>query len=321
MKVRDRSIDIFSLSFLDIVSCAFGAVVLLLIISKPDLSSEGGASESMELLRQLYRAEAENIQIAELSEQEKLNLDGTKNMNAALARQIEDIQQNTRNEQFTAAELAKSRAIIEEAKKQIEQLAQVQDTTPEADPTDEVGGIIVDSDYIIFVIDTSGSMRDKWQHVKSVIDNVLTMHPQVKGFQIINDNGFYLKKKGGWIPDTKTERNLALIQTNRWSPNSNSSPYEGVAEALRSYGRDGRKLAIYVFGDDFSTGRFDDTAASISALNRSRTTGKRLARIHGIGFAVRSGRYGAVDSGGYTFSVLMSAVARENAGTYLGLSQ
>lgn len=321
MKVRNRETDIFSLAFLDIISCAFGAVVLLLIISRPEMATEGGASESMDLLRQIYSSEAENIQIAELNEQEKLNLEGNKNRNNALADQIEDIQQSTRNEAFKSSQLAQSRAAIEQKKKMIEKLAQLQETTPDPEPTEEVGGIAVDSDYVIFVIDTSGSMRDKWGRVKSVIDNVLTMHPKVRGFQILNDNGFYLKKKGGWINDTKGERSLALIQTNRWSPSSNSNPYEGIVEALRAYGKPGRKLAIYVFGDDFSSRRYDDTAAAISALNRTSATGKKLARIHGIGFATTSNNYGTVDGGAYTFSVLMSAVARENEGTYLSLSR
>ena len=321
MKLRNRDTDIFSLSFLDIISCAFGAVVLLLIISKPELESEGGASESQDLLRQIYGAEADNVQVADLNEQEKLNLDGNKNKNRALANQIEDVKKKTRDQEFSSSELAKSRATIEQKKKMLEELAQIRDTTPEPEPTEEVGGIVVDSDYIIFVIDTSGSMRDKWKHVESVISNVLTMHPKVKGFQIINDNGFYLKKKGGWISDTKSERRLALIQTNRWNPSTNSSPYEGIAEALQTYGRDGRKLAIYVFGDDFHTKRYDETAASISALNRSRVTGKKFARIHGIGFTSRANRYRPVENAAHAFSVLMAAVARENSGTYLALSR
>jgi len=321
MKIRRRETDIFSLAFLDIVSCAFGAVVLLLIISKPATTTEGGASESMELLRKIYRSEAENVQIAELNELQKLNLEGTKNQNRALSDQIEDVQQGTRDEEFKASQLAKDRVAIEEKKNIFEKLVQIRETTPEPEPTKEVGGIAVDSNYVIFVIDTSGSMRDKWTRVKRVIDNVLTMHPQVKGFQIINDNGFYLKKKGGWINDTTGERKLALIQMNSWSPSSNSNPYEGVAEALHTYGRPGRKLAIYVFGDDFSSRRYDDTAAAISTLNKAGAAGKSNARIHGIGFATRSNGYGAVDSGAYTFSVLMSAVARENDGTYLSLSR
>ncbi|MDG1997319.1 MAG: hypothetical protein P8J14_12530 [Emcibacteraceae bacterium] len=283
------------------------------------MTTEGGASESMDLLRKIYRAEAENVQISELNEQEKLNLEGNKNRNRALADQIKDVQQSIRNEESKSSQLAKDRATIEQEKKLRDQLAQLQETTPDSEPVEEVGGIAVDSDYVVFIIDTSGSMRDKWTRVKRVIDDVLTMHPKVMGFQIINDNGFYLKNKGGWINDSKSQRSLALIQTNNWSPSSNSNPYEGIIEALQAYGKPGRKLAIYVFGDDFTSRRYDDTAAAISTLNRVGATNKKLARIHGIGFATSSNGYRVVDSGAYTFSVLMSAVARENNGTYLSL--
>ena len=34
MKKQRKGIDIFSLSFLDVVSCGFGAIILLLILSK-----------------------------------------------------------------------------------------------------------------------------------------------------------------------------------------------------------------------------------------------------------------------------------------------
>ena len=34
MSRRRRSIDIFNLSFLDVVSCGFGAIILLLVIVK-----------------------------------------------------------------------------------------------------------------------------------------------------------------------------------------------------------------------------------------------------------------------------------------------
>ena len=54
---------------------------------------------------------------------------------------------------------------------------------------EEVGGIPVDSDYVIFIIDTSGSMKQIWGRVSSEIINVLNIHPKVKGFQIINDLG------------------------------------------------------------------------------------------------------------------------------------
>lgn len=34
MKLRKREFDIFNLSFLDVISCGFGAVVMLVLISK-----------------------------------------------------------------------------------------------------------------------------------------------------------------------------------------------------------------------------------------------------------------------------------------------
>ncbi len=320
MRRRDRETDIFSLSFLDIVSCAFGAVVLLLIISRPEVAPEGSGSESKDLLRQLFRSEAENAQLADLGEQEKVNLEGLKNKNRDLAEQLQALKERTHLEESRAAELAKSRAQIEARKVELEKLAQVTDATPVAEPTEEVGGIPIDSDYVVFVIDTSGSMRDKWQFVKSVIDRVLTMHPQVKGFQIVNDNGFYLKNRGRWITDTPSQRQLALRQTNRWSPNSNSNPYEGIAEALKTYGNRNGKLAIYVFGDDFASRNFDNTVNAIATLNTS-SSGKKKARIHGIGFTGNPTKYRGVDNGAYTFSILMNAVARENNGAYLSLSR
>ena len=36
MKLRKREFDIFSLSFLDVISCGFGAVIMLILISKPN---------------------------------------------------------------------------------------------------------------------------------------------------------------------------------------------------------------------------------------------------------------------------------------------
>ena len=43
MKLRKREFDIFNLSFLDVISCGFGAVVMLVLISKThdDVSSMG----------------------------------------------------------------------------------------------------------------------------------------------------------------------------------------------------------------------------------------------------------------------------------------
>ena len=67
-----------------------------------------------------------------------------------------------------------------------------------------IGGIPVDSEYIIFVIDTSGSMQSKWDWAERKLGEVLDVYPTVKGLQIMNDNGRFMFQQYGrtWLPDT-----------------------------------------------------------------------------------------------------------------------
>ena len=48
-----------------------------------------------------------------------------------------------------------------------------------------IGGVPVDSEYIIFVIDTSGSMfnNPSWNKMLQVIDDTLNVYPEVRGIQ------------------------------------------------------------------------------------------------------------------------------------------
>ena len=59
--------------------------------------------------------------------------------------------------------------------------------------TRSVGGIPVDSEYIVFIIDTSGSMqRNAWRLVQKKMRETLEIYPKVKGIQIMNDMGNFL---------------------------------------------------------------------------------------------------------------------------------
>ena len=56
-----------------------------------------------------------------------------------------------------------------------------------------IGGIPVDSEYIVFVIDTSGSMFEyAWPKVLDQIMQTLQVYPHVKGIQVMSDQGTYL---------------------------------------------------------------------------------------------------------------------------------
>ena len=51
---------------------------------------------------------------------------------------------------------------------------------------EEVGGIPVDSEYIIFIIDNSGSMEQPWKLLLKEMQNILDIHPEIKGIQVMN---------------------------------------------------------------------------------------------------------------------------------------
>ena len=180
---------------------------------------------------------------------------------------------------------------------------------------DEVGGIPVDSDYVVFIIDTSGSMKSMWRKVLQSVEEVLNNHPEVKGFQVLSDNGEYLfpASAGRWQSDTSAKRRLAINVLRSWNGSSNSSPVEGIEGALRVYGKRPGSLALYVFGDDYSGGSYDKTLANINALN-TNAKGQKVARIHAIGFR-RAQRNLTQDS--VKFATLMTEVARQNRGTFI----
>ncbi|GIR90347.1 MAG: hypothetical protein CM15mP89_3520 [Gammaproteobacteria bacterium] len=101
-----------------------------------------------------------------------------------------------------------------------------------------IGGIPVDSEYIIFIIDTSGSMFSyAWERMLQEMEATLNIYPEVKGIQVLNDMGNYLfsRYRGEWIPDTPARRSLILQNLRNWNVFSNSSPVEGITNAVRTF--------------------------------------------------------------------------------------
>ena len=153
-----------------------------------------------------------------------------------------------------------------------------------------IGGVPVDSEYIIFLIDTSGSMYNtpgNWNTMLEVIDNTLDVYPEVKGIQVMNDMGDYMFNtyRGEWIPDTPGRRQQIIQTLRTWQPYSNSSPVEGVTRAINTFYSPDKKISIYVLGDDFQPGgSIQDVLQTIDRINAEDEQGNRRVRIHGIGF-------------------------------------
>ncbi|MGR3984450.1 MAG: hypothetical protein OD817_04235 [Gammaproteobacteria bacterium] len=310
LKRERRAGDIFSMSFLDIICCGFGAMVLLVLLSNTDvLSGVLGVERARGMLGDIAAARAGRAAAFD----ERARLAAERARLEAQLRELANAPAPTLPE--LQQQLDARREKVETLRREVEALTQGKSGADEVEVVN-VGGIAVDSEHIIFIVDTSGSMGKIWPRVMRKLENVLDIHPQVKGFQIMNDNGRYLWSAYArkWISDTPARRKSALRLMQNWSSVSSSSPIEGLRAALRAYAKTTDSLAIYVFGDDYSGSSYDAAVDEISDLNRDRKTGRPRARIHGIGFLPTDGSVNAA-----RFAALMRELARRNGGAFVGI--
>ena len=184
-----------------------------------------------------------------------------------------------------------------------------------------VGGIAVDSEYIIFVIDTSGSMQSAaWNQVVRKVDETLSIYPRVKGIQVMNDMGDYMfpQYRGTWLEDGAGVRNRIIQTLSGWAPFSNSSPVEGIREAIDTYYDPSKNISIYVFGDDYTGDSVEEVVDAVDQINIADEMGRRRVRIHAVGFPVYLDQPNARI---YRFAALMRGLAYRNDGTFVGLTE
>ncbi len=312
MKPERRSFDIFSLSFLDVVSCGFGAVILLVLIS--DFSEAVTPQLQVQtetLLRDILAAQtvADTLQ-SELAQRQG-EAAARETLLAKLRAAAEAVRQSVKTSTDENKTLDKNLAGLTLVEQSIKRATVQQETAEDSD--EEVGGIPVDSDYVVFIVDTSGSMRQIWGRVTRELENVVTIHPKIKGFQILNDNGAHLLSgyAGRWIPDTPRRRRSVIRLFRTWNSTSNSSPVEGLHVALQRYAKPGVKLSIYIFGDDYTGGSYDPVIEALARLNTNTGTGERLAKVHAVGFVSPH----TTDR----FPTLMRELTRQNGGTFIAL--
>jgi hypothetical protein len=312
MKCKRRPLEIFNLSFLDIIACALGATIMLVLVSHyADSQDPQAQTRLQDLLSQVMAAEA---RVDEVNQQ----LADAKNASISREMLLSRLQDsdNAAQEKLGAQEdeldklqdETEGLSLVQRSLKK----AAIRPKTAKIRDQDEIGGIPVDSDYVVFIIDTSGSMKAIWNRVVKELVNVIEIHPTVKGFQIINDNGSHLISgyAGKWIKDTPIKRRNVIKLLRTWSSTSNSSPVEGLEVALKRYVKPGKSVSIYIFGDDYSGSSYDPVINTVSSLNKNRINGNPLSKIHAVGFLTQSrGR----------FPVLMREVTRLNGGTFIAL--
>jgi hypothetical protein len=334
MRRRRRGVpEGFSLSFLDAICCGFGAIVLLLVLTKigePRALEQAridldGLVEKLELELYEIRGETEVLNRSLISRQEQLS--EARELIARLKGDLSKIQGEfaASRQESEVHDIIEGRLMAAQQKLTVEmqRLQQQSQERPRRVEQQLVGGIPVDSEYIIFVIDTSGSMFTyAWPAVLRKMTQVLDAYPKVKGIQIMNDMGQYMFSSyaGKWIPDTPGRRKAILDRLRTWSVFSNSSPVEGITRAIRTFVAPDKKISIYVFGDEFTGRSIDDVVESVDRINRRDSKGNRLVRIHAVGFPVMFSVSGVSNSTGVRFATLMRILCHRNGGTFVGLN-
>ena len=330
-KRKRRDVDIFNMSFLDVVSCGFGAIILLLVIVK---ISEPHVIErlAVDLTGLVQRLEAEVFDIRGettvfnrelISKQQQLSEAREK-----LARLQGDISavrgqyQGARNEQdaqaIIAGQLSSAKQSLTEEMRRLLGAGYQRSSSRSA-----IGGVPVDSEYIIFIIDTSGSMRQyAWPLVLKKVSEVLDIYPRVKGIQVMNDMGDYMfsQYRGKWIPDTPARRKAIIKRLAGWEPFSNSSPVEGIEAAIRRFHAKDKRISLYVFGDDFARGSIQTVINTVDQLNRADRSGRTRVRIHAVGFPVLFDFTGGLPGNAVRYAALMRKLAENNNGSFVGLN-
>lgn len=327
MKLRRRDTEVFSLSFMDCICCGFGAIILLLVLT--DVNQPVVIERAREPLNaQLLRLQEELFEIRGNSDELRRELQGRVNVLAAERQRLARLQGDLTDirGQFKASDSDAAVANIvetelvaayQELTAEMERLQRQPRRTPVS--TASVGGIPVDSEYVIFVIDTSPSMVvNHWESTVSIMNETLDIYPDLKGLQVLNDQGRYMFEEGppgSWLNDSPQLRRRIRERLPGWRPYSQSNPVPGIETALRIYREGGRRISIVVIGDEFTGDSMQVAVDRIARLNAP--DGRPRARIHAIGFPEGAGMSAFTN---VQFSALMRVVTARNEGTFVGIT-
>lgn len=328
MRLKRHGVEVFSLSFLDCICCGFGAIILLLVLTEygdPIQLQERTATLKAQvnaLQQQLHEIRGETEQLnREL--RGKIDLLQKERMRAAqLAGDLTNV-----SGQFAASKQEASVTNIVEGElvaayqtltEEMKRLLKDQASRPKSEA---IGGIPIDSEYIIFIVDTSASMTSfHWPEAQAIVKEILSIYPKVKGLQIMSDQGSVLigGTRGKWLTDSTAQREQIVNRMKTWRAFSKSSPVEGIETAIRLYWAPDKRISLYVVGDEFTGDSIQAALDAVAAVNKPDKNGRRMVRIHAVGFPEGPGMTPFTS---IRFSALMRLMCEQNNGTFVGVTQ
>ena len=335
--IRRRQTEIFSLSFLDCICCGFGAIILIFVIS---IGSR--QREQLDVLLALQRALAEQaaaltrIDAAQLEarrEQQRIapRLEEARRRQESLQAMIDQLerslQQEKKGQQALLVDLDELRQEIAARQRKPDHELKLKEVPPA--PV----GLPVGSNFLAFVVDTSGSMRDPnfgglWPVVIRTIETVLDAYPNVQGIQLIDGDGrFILGRRGsgtaGWLPDTPQTREAIKRTLRRYDQDTVSNPVPGIYNAMRflfDKENPGMRMGIFVFGDEFNSPQSaDEVIRRLDELNPASEKGARAVTINAVGFPTTIRYQFSMGNTGLRFANLMRTVTYLHGGAFIAL--
>lgn len=259
MKRRRRQINVFSMSFLDVMSCGFGAIVLLYILMIPviDPGVKTVTRESLSEIRKLdYEVVTGQATLAQLSQA----IDATqRRLDEATRRRLTILSTITQRRDTTVAQeeqtlaqredLAKLRADVkskEEDVKRLEAKAKASEGTKARSFVGEgdrqyLTGLRIGGERILVAVDTSASMLDdtivnvirrrnmddasklkapKWQRTVRTVEWLAAQFPLDSKFQIIGYN--------------ESAQPMAAGTEGQWIDVANTKDLERAIEAIKT---------------------------------------------------------------------------------------
>jgi len=325
---RRRQVEVFSLSFLDCICCGFGAIILLLVLTEVgqpvelEKSRKNLNGEVRALTEQLYDIRGETDELNRELEGSKETLERERQKLARLSGDLTNIQgQFASSRQDASVSNKVEGELVSAYQKLSAEMQRLLKQRAKRPSVEAIGGIPVDSEYVIFVVDTSDSMTNNhWDVNLALFDEILNLYPHVLGMQVMNDQGIYMFEdtKGKWLVDSKQQRDDIRKRAEHWPAFSRSNPVPGMEEAIRTYWAADKRISVFVLGDEFTGSSIQAALDSISTLNRPAPDGRRPVRIHAIGFPEGADMPPLTN---IRFAALMRLVCEQNNGTFVGLKE
>ena len=309
--IKKKTNEIFSMSFLDVMACGFGALVLILLISNfqespiptdNDYSSDDyfNALDTLNNLQKIIKEQdaqltSESIKVSELISKKN-------QANEALKSKLQEIK--------TLNLLSKSsKANLVDSVRELKNVPFQKDAS----------GIRIDSEYLIFIVDTSGSMVDygPWNNITNEINYVIDAFPKLKGFIVMSDFGKVMYGDSPWVSDTPANRKKAsTILNNRFNlPISRSDPFPALEKAIGYYGKNYSNVGIFVFGDDIINSKRVDTLVNQIERINTKSDGSKYASINAIAFLTSKRGGVTMLEGNQRFLILMRELTHKNGGS------